>query len=93
MLNELVYDVNLRSALDALNEPHKETVSDLIIAEMQKMLQQKTVKATLFANVKVKIHYNFNHQFIKFKKNNQVFLQLHKDYNLPEKSSKKISNQ
>ena len=33
MSNELIYDVNLRSVLDAFNEPHEETVSDLTITE------------------------------------------------------------
>ena len=92
-LNELVYDVNLRSAFDTLNESHEETVSDLIIAEMQKMLQQKAAEATLFANVKAKIHYDFNHQAIEFKENDQVFLWLYKGYSLSGKSSRKISNQ
>ena len=73
-LNELVYNVNLRSALNTLNESHKKTVSDLTITEMQKMLQQKTVKMISFINVKAKICYNFNHQLIEFKKNNQIFL-------------------
>ena len=56
------------------------------------MLQQKAVKAISFVNVKAKIYYDFNHQPIEFKKNNQIFLWLHKDYNLSEKSSKKILN-
>ena len=56
------------------------------------MLQQKTAEVTLFINVKAKIYYNFNHQLIEFKKNDQIFLQLYKDYNLFEKPSKKISN-
>ena len=73
-LNELVYSVNLRLTLNILNELHKETVSDLIITETQKMLQQKAVKTTSFTNVKLKIHYNFNHQLIEFKKNDQIFL-------------------
>ena len=57
------------------------------------MLQQKAVKVTSFTNVKTKIHYDFNHQFIEFKKNDQIFLQLYKDYNLSGKLSKKISSQ
>ena len=56
------------------------------------MLQQKATEMILFINIKTKIHYNFNHQLIKFKKNNQIFLQLHKNYNLPGKSLKKISS-
>ena len=74
MLNELIYDVNLRSALNVFNESHEETVSDLTIAEMWEMLQQKAVEVTLFVNVKAKIHYDFNHQLIEFKENDQVFL-------------------
>ena len=92
MLNELIYSVNLRSALNTLNEPYEETISDLIIAETWEMLQQEAAKTTLFINVKVKICYNFNHQPIEFKKNDQIFLQLHKDYNLPKKLLKKILN-
>ena len=60
---------------------------------MQKMLQQKTAETTSFTNIKTKIHYNFNHQLIEFKKNDQVFLQLYKDYSLFKKPSKKILNQ
>ena len=91
-LNELVYNANPRSTLDILNKSHKKTVSDLIITEMQKILQQKTAEVTFFINVKAKICYNSNYQFIKFKENNQVFLQLHKGYNLLRKSLKKISS-
>ena len=53
------------------------------------MLQQKKIETIFFANVKAKIHYNFNHQLIEFKKNDQIFLQLDKDYNLSEKPLKK----
>ena len=88
-LNELVYDVNPRLALNTLNEPHEETVSDLTITEMWEMLQQKITETTSFANIKAKICYNFNHQSINFKENDQIFLWLHKDYNLLRKSSKK----
>ena len=73
-LNELVYNANPRSALNILNESHKETVSDLIIAEIWEILQQEAAEVISFVNVKAKICYNFNHQLIEFKENNQVFL-------------------
>ena len=91
--NELVYSANSKSALNALNKSHEETVSDLIITETQEMLQQKAAEAIFFINVKAKIHYDSNHQPIEFKENDQVFLQLHKGYNLFRKPLKKISNQ
>ena len=92
MLNKLIYSFNSRLTLNTFNEPHEETVSDFTITETQKMLQQKATEMILFVNVKSKICYNFNHQLIKFKKNNQVFLWLHKDYNLSGKSLKNIKS-
>ena len=57
------------------------------------MLQQKTAEMISFVNVKAKIQYDFNHQPIEFKKNNQIFLQLYKNYNLSGKPLRKISSQ
>ena len=69
-LNKLVYSVNLKSVFNAFNELYEETVLNLIIIKMWEMLQQKAADITLFINVKAKICYNFNHQFIEVKKNN-----------------------
>ena len=89
LTNKINYNFKIRDAL--FNFVVASATVDLSTQKLK--YRQKTADATVFVNVKAKIYYNARHTPLLFKLKNYVYLRLHYDYQLFNRSNRKIFQQ
>ena len=89
--NEINYDFKMRNILINLNNIITANSIDLSIKRLE--YRQKAIDVIAFVVVKSKVYYNVKHTFILFKIDEYIYLRLHQDYQLSNKSNKKFSQE
>ena len=90
LLNEISYDFRIRDAIFSLIE--KEITAVDLFAQRLKY-RQETIDAIVFVNAKAKIYYDARHMSLLLNSRDYVYLRLHHEYQLFDKSNKKINQQ
>ena len=88
-LNEVIYEFKVRKLMFVIDSQKLSKV----IHERRLEYQREVIDATTFANAKVKMYYDAKHQLILFNFDDRVYLRLHQDYNLSDRSNRKMFNQ
>ena len=89
--NEIVYGFKTRELIAAVSAK-ADNIPDNILDRRLKY-QREAADATAFAQAKAKIYYDARHQPILFHPGDKVYLRLHHEYQLPDRSNRKMSNQ
>ena len=89
--NEIVYEFKTRKLIAAVGAK-ADNISDNILDRRLKY-QREAADATAFAQVKAKIYYDVRHQLILFHPEDKVYFRLHHEYQLPDRSNRKMFNQ
>ena len=84
----MVYDFKVKKTLNLLH--HDQSIVENIFNKRLKF-RLKIADVTFFVNVKVKLYYDVRHVPLKLKTNNHAYLRLNYEYQLSERSNKKIS--
>ena len=89
--NEINYDFKMKDILINFNNIITANSVDLSIKRFE--YRQKAVDVIAFAAVKSKVYYDVKHTLILLKVDEYVYLRLHQDYQLSNKSNRKFSQQ
>lgn len=87
--NEVVYKMKLNEGLSLLSTDKPRTD----ITESRKIIQQEATDALGYSALQTKLRYDSKHVPLIMQPGDQVFVTLHKGYNLPGVDNKKLSNQ
>ena len=87
--NEIIYDFKVRDTISTLNQRN---LSEESATNRRKKYQAEANDAIAFANVKMKIYYDFRHKPLLLKSEEKIYLRLNKDYKLSD-HHKKLSQQ
>ena len=91
-LNEIIYDFKIKDSLSLL---YLDSIESMINDIIQRRLKYraKATDATVFANTKTKIYYDARHTSLLLNFDDKTYLRLNHDYQLSEKSNRKLSPQ
>ena len=89
--NEINYDFKMKDTLINFNNIITTNSIDLSIKRLE--YRQETVDVIAFAAAKSKVYYDVRHTLILLKVDEYVYLRFHQDYQLSNKSNKKLSQQ
>ena len=83
-INEIIYDFKIRDALFNFFT----TLIEIDLSIKRLKYRQKTIDATVFVNVKIKIYYDVRHISLLFKTKNYVYFRLYHKYQLSNRLNK-----
>ena len=87
--NEIIYDFKVRDTISTFNQRN---LSEKSATDKRKKYQAEANDAIAFANVKMKIYYDFKHKSLLLKSKKKTYFRLNKDYKLFD-HHKKLSQQ
>jgi hypothetical protein len=85
--NQTLYEMNIKLSLMILND---HTIDNTLSREF---IRKKVADVIDFANARFKIIYDDKHKSFAFNSKDKVYLRLHREYSLSEKSNHKLFNQ
>ena len=96
--NEILYDFKILKVTDFLNNDLAKVRTDdensaIIIEKERFRLRKKIEKSIFFAQTITKLRYDSKHSSLKLKKEDKVFIRLHKKYTQSDLKNKKFSKQ
>ena len=91
-LNEIIYDFKIKNSLSLL---HLDSIESMMNDITQRRLKYRVeaIDATAFANTKAKIYYDARYTSLLLNSDDKAYLRLNHDYQLSEKSNRKLSPQ